>query len=113
MPGRNRQRGRAALKGRDAFFQDGVGRISNAGVDVAERLQSEQRCSMIGIIEYKGRGLIDRRPPRAGSGIGLRAGMNGEGRKSRRTIGHSFSFTTASSRGAAISAAARRMSHTV
>src|SRR3981189_813099 len=54
---------------------------------------------VVGVIEYERRGLINRRGSRAGGGIGLRAGMHGEGRKSRKTIGHSFSFVTCSSSG--------------
>src|SRR6266702_3364703 len=45
---------------------------------------------MVGIVEHEGRGLIDRCHPRAGGGIGLRAGMHGKGRKSRKTVGHSL-----------------------
>jgi len=43
---------------------------------------------MVGVVEHERGGLINRRHPRAGGGIGLRAGMNGKGRKSRLTVGH-------------------------
>ena len=85
----HRQRGGAAFERRDALFQHRVGRIADAGIDVAERLQPEQRGGVVGVVEHERRGLIDRRRPRAGGGIGLRAGMHGKGRKSRKTIGHS------------------------
>ena len=86
----NRQRRGAAFQRRNALFQHGGGRVADAGIDVAERLQPEQRGGMVGIVEHEGRGLIDRRHPRAGGGIGLRAGMHGKGRKSRETVGHSL-----------------------
>ena len=47
----HRERGGAAFKGGDALFKHRLGRISDPGVDVSERLQSEQRCGMIGIVE--------------------------------------------------------------
>ena len=90
VSGRHRQRRGAALERRDALFQHRVGRIADAGIDVAERLQPEQRGGVVGIVEHERRGLIDRRRPRAGGRIGLRAGMHGKGRKSRETIGHSM-----------------------
>ena len=92
VAGGDRERRGAAFQRRDALFQHGVGRVADAGIDVAERLQPEQRGGMVGIVEHERRGLIDRRGARAGGGIGLRAGMHGEGRKSGDTIGHSFSF---------------------
>ena len=90
VSGRHRQRGGAAFERCDALFQHRVGRISDAGIDVAERLQAEQRRGVIGVVEHERRGLIDRRRPRAGGRIRLRAGMHGEGRKSRETVGHSM-----------------------
>src|SRR6185437_11555246 len=95
--GGHRERRCAALERRDALFQHGVGRVADAGIDVAERLQPEQRGGVIGIVEHERRGLIDRRRPGAGGGIGLRARMHGEGRKSGKTIGHVFSFMPAAS----------------
>ena len=92
MTRRHRQRRGAALERGDALFQHRIGRIADPGVDVAERLQPEQRSGVVGIIEHEGRGLVDRRRPRAGGRIGLRTGMHGKGGKSRNTIGHSVSF---------------------
>ena len=89
VAGGDRDRRGAAFQRRDALFQHRVGRVADPGIDVAERLQPEQRRGMIGVVEHERRGLIDRRHPRAGGGIGLGAGMDGEGGKSRKTIGHS------------------------
>ena len=75
--GDGKRRG-AALERGDALFQHRVGGIADAGIDVAERLQPEQRGGMVGVVEHKGRGLIDRRRPRAGGGIGLRTRMHGK-----------------------------------
>ncbi len=98
VSGRYCERRRAAFQRCDALFQHRGGRIADARIDVAERLQSEQRGGMVGIVEHERCGLIDRRHPRAGGGIGLRAGMHGEGRKSRETIGHSWNPVLASSK---------------
>jgi hypothetical protein len=89
------QRGRAALERGNAFFQHCLGRVSDPGVDVAECLQPEQRGGVVGIVEHERRGLVDRRRPRAGGRIGLRAGMHGEGGKSRKAVGHFSSFLKA------------------
>src|SRR6185436_16833714 len=72
------------------LFEYGGRGIADAGIDVAECLQPEQRGGVVGVVEYEGRGLIDRRHPCAGGGIGLRTGMHGKGRKSRETVGHSM-----------------------
>ena len=104
------QRGGAAFERGDAFFEDCVGRISNPGIDVSERLQAEQRGGVVGVVEHERRGLIDRRHARAGGGIGLRAGMHGKGRKSGNTIGHILSFVKVSSPEGGRAAASRKMS---
>src|ERR1700749_984843 len=97
MSGRHRKRGSAAFKRGYALFQHRVGRVSDAGIDVAECLQPAQGGGVIGVIEHERGGLIDRRHPGAGGGVRLRARMHGESRKSRKTISHSFSFPTISS----------------
>jgi hypothetical protein len=78
--------GAAVFQRRDAFFQHRIGRVHQPRIDVAEDLQVEQRCGVIGILEHEGRGLIDRRGARAGGGIGLGSGVNGKGVES--VIGH-------------------------
>src|ERR1044072_1432852 len=84
----DRTRCGATFQRPDALFQYGGGGVANAGIDIAESLQPEQRGGMVGIVEHEGRGLIDRRHPRAGGRIGLRAGVYRKGRKSRKTVGH-------------------------
>jgi hypothetical protein len=53
VTGCGRKRRGAALKRCDAFFQHRRGRVGDAGIDVAERLQPEQRCGMIGVVEHE------------------------------------------------------------
>src|SRR6185437_16252336 len=66
---------------------------ADARVDIAERLQPEQRGGVVGIVEDEGCGLIDRRDARAGGRIGLCTGMHGKGRKSGNTIVHASSLS--------------------
>ncbi|MGY3626735.1 hypothetical protein ACVWWI_003666 [Bradyrhizobium sp. USDA 3686] len=84
----HRQRGRAAFECCDALFQHRVGGIADAGIDVAEGLQAEQRGGVVGVVEDERRRLIDRSRARTSGGIGLCTGMHGEGRKSRKAIAH-------------------------
>ena len=90
MAGRHRQRGRTAFERCDALFQHRIGRVADARVDVAERLQSEQRCGVISIVEHEGCGLIDRRRACARGRVRLRAGVNGECGKAGLAVGHGF-----------------------
>ena len=78
----------AAFERGDAFLQHRVGRVADAGVDVAERLQPEQRGGVIDVLEHERRRLVDRRRARAGGGIGLRAGVDGERCEARRALRH-------------------------
>ena len=43
----------ASLERRHAFFEDGVGRVSDAGVDISEGLQAKQRCGVVHIVKHK------------------------------------------------------------
>jgi len=72
----DRQRRRPSFQRRHALFEHGGRRIGDAGVDIAESLQAEQRGGMVDIVEHEGRRLIDRRRPGAGRRIGPRAGMD-------------------------------------
>ena len=65
VAGGDGERRRAALQRRDALLQHRVGRVADAGVDVAEGLQPEQRGGMVDVVEHEGRRLVDRRRPRA------------------------------------------------
>ena len=78
MAGGDGERRRAAFERGDALLEHRLRRVHDAGVDVAEGLQPEQRGGVVGIVEDEGRRLVDRRGARAGRRIGLGAGMDGE-----------------------------------
>ena len=78
----------ASFERGDALFQHRVGRVADAGIDVAERLQVEQRGGVVGVVEDERGGLINRRCARTGGGVGLCTGMHGERGKSRKAIAH-------------------------
>jgi hypothetical protein len=56
VAGGDRETGGAAFERGDALLEHGVGRIADAGIDVAERLQAEQRRRVVDVIEYERRG---------------------------------------------------------
>ena len=65
--------------------------FNNGGqVEALARLERRRRRGVVGVVEYERGRLVDRRRASAGGGIGLRTGMHGKGRKSRKTIVHSF-----------------------
>ena len=86
MARRHGERRRAALQRGDALLQHGLRGAADARVDVAERLQAEQRGGVVDVVEDVGRRLIDRRDPRAGRGIGRGAGMDGKRGKPRSGV---------------------------
>ena len=100
VPGRDGQAGGAAFERGDAFLQHRVGRIADAGIDVAEGLQAEQRGRMVDVLEHERRRLIDRRRARAGGRIGLRAGMDRERGKAWDAVGHGRSSSAGTGRSA-------------
>ncbi len=63
------QRGGRALQRRDPLLQRRRRRVGDAGVDVAERLQAEQRRGVVDVVEDESGRLVDRRDPRAGGRI--------------------------------------------
>ena len=69
---------RPPFQGSDAFFQYRIGRIHDAGIDIARYLEIEQIGPMLGTVESVGCGLVDRYGHRFRGGIGLIAGVNGE-----------------------------------
>ena len=71
----------AAFEGRNAVFKDCLGRVHDAGVDVAELLQAEQAGGMIHIVKHVGRGLVDGCCAGAGGGVRCGAGVDGAGGK--------------------------------
>ena len=83
MAGGDGKRGRAAFERGDALFEHRLGRIHDARVDVAERLQREQIGGVFDVVEDIGGRLVDRRDARAGRRIGLGAGMERQGVETR------------------------------
>ena len=53
VAGGDRERRGAAFERGDALFQHRVGRVGDAGIDVAERLQPEQRGGVVGVVEHE------------------------------------------------------------
>ena len=81
VAGGDGERRRRALERGDALFQRRRRRVGDAGVDVAERLQAEQRGGVIDVVENEGGRLVDRRDPRARGRIGPRPGVDRQGGK--------------------------------
>ena len=79
MAGSNRQSRGPALQGGHPLFQHRAGRVGDAGIDVSEGLQAEERRGMIDILEHEGGRLVDRRDAGARRRIGLRARVNRQG----------------------------------
>ena len=88
VAGGNRKPGGAAFEGCDALFQHRIGRVADARIDVAKSLQAEQGRRVVDAFEHERGGLVDRGRARAGGGIGLRAGVDGQRRKPGSALGH-------------------------
>ena len=73
------QRADATFQRRHALFEHGVGRVHDARVDVAGDLQVEQVGTVLGVVEGKGAGLVDRHGHRLGGRVGAVAGVDGQG----------------------------------
>jgi hypothetical protein len=69
----------AAFHRSDALFEDILGRIHDAGVDVAGDLEVEQVGAVLGAVEGIGGRLVDRYGDRLGRRFGAVAGVDGEG----------------------------------
>jgi hypothetical protein len=74
-----RQSGDAAFHGGDALLQHVLGRVHDAGVDVARHLEVEQVGAMLGAVEGVGGGLVDGHRHRLGGGLGRVAAVYGKG----------------------------------
>ena len=68
----------AALQRGDALLQHVGGRVHDPGVDVAERLQTEEAGGMLWAVEHVRRGLVDRHRPRLRDRIDVLPSMEGE-----------------------------------
>src|SRR5262249_24841795 len=68
----------AAFERSHALLQHRLGRVGDARIDVAERLEIEQSRRVVHVVEHIGRGLVDRSRACAGRGIRLSAGMDGK-----------------------------------
>ena len=66
----------AAFEGGYAFFEDGVGGIADAGVDVALHVEIEEGGAVGGAIEFKRDGLVDGDRDGFGGGVAIVAGVD-------------------------------------
>jgi hypothetical protein len=88
MAGRHGKGGRAAFERGDLGFENRLGGVHDAGVDVAEGPQREQVGRVLDVLEDVGRRLVDRRGARAGRRVGLRAGVDRERVEAVGPFGH-------------------------
>ena len=72
----HQQGGDAALEGSDAVLDHGLGRVHDAGVDVAELLEPEQVRGVRGVVERVRRGLVDRQGAGVGRAVRRLAGVD-------------------------------------
>ncbi len=99
LAARHAQRAGALLQRRHALLEHRDGRIGDAAVDVAADLEVEQAGGMVDVAKHEGRRLVDRHRPRAGDGIRVLAGMQGQRVGLEELgVGHGISPTVRSSR---------------
>ena len=67
---------RAAFERCDPLLEHGLSRVRDAGVDVAEGLEVEQRGRVLDVVEDERRRLVDRRGAGASRWIGVSAGVD-------------------------------------
>ena len=92
LPGRHRQTGGPAFQGRQALFENIAGRVHDPAVDVAQFLERKKICRLLGVLELKAGGLMDRHRNRTGGGIRPVAGVKRQGLRVARWGGHGLSF---------------------
>ena len=73
------QRGNAAFQLGHALFEHRVGRVHDAGVDVARDFEVEQVSAVLSVIKRIGDRLINRCGHGLGGGVGFLAAVNGNG----------------------------------
>ena len=71
LTGGQEQRRHAALERGDALLDHVLGRVHDAGVDVARLGEAEQRGGVVGAVERVRGGLVDRQRPRVGGASGV------------------------------------------
>ena len=81
------QRTHATLQRSHALLEDRGGGIHDAGINIPQPLQVEQRRRVGRVFEYVGRGLVHRDRARAGFGIGLLTGMQGTSSEPETVVG--------------------------
>jgi hypothetical protein len=87
VTGGRRDGGTAALERRDPLLQGGDRGVRDPRVDVAERLEVEERRRVVGVVEdVRGR-LVDGHVPRARDRIRMRPRVDRPGREAVRLVG--------------------------
>ncbi len=79
MTGRTADSARAAFQRGDPVAKGGHGGIGQAGIDIADFLQAEERGGMVCVAEDIGRCLVNRHLTRASGGVRVCARMNLQG----------------------------------
>jgi hypothetical protein len=70
LTGREEERTRSALECGEPLLDDGLRRVLDTRVDVAELREREEVLRVVGVVEHVARGLVDRRRPGLRDGIG-------------------------------------------
>ena len=86
--GGRRERRAAALERGDAFLERRDGRVRDPRIDVAERLQVEERRRVVGGIEDERRRLVDRQRARAGGRVGNLPGVQAQRVEAELAVSH-------------------------
>ena len=86
LAARERQRADAALQRSHALLEHGRCGVHDARVDVAEALQAEQGCGVVGVFENVGGRLIDRDRPCPGGRVRLLPGVQSPGVEIERAL---------------------------
>ena len=86
--GRRGQRRAAAFERGDALLERRDGRIRDARIDVAERLQVEQARGVVGAVEDERRRLVDRQRARAGRRVRDLSGVQAQRVEAESMVRH-------------------------
>ncbi len=88
LPAGHQQGGDAALEAGHPLLDGVLGRVHDSGVDVAELLQPEQGCGVVGVTEHVRGRLVDRQRPGAGGRVGCLPGVDLAGLESPIGVAH-------------------------